>query len=152
MENTRKHNGIIVYETNIGNTMDTASAVVHEKWFAKGDDDTHRMLTDPVEILLKKIVEESTDITLTVKDLQAAKGANASHAFMERVPAMMQAMQQSREAMSTNALHLEIADMVLYLMILMERLGISMNDLDEALVERLAAIEGVQESAEAAAE
>ena len=77
MENTRMHNGIIVYETGIGETIDTAASVIHEKWFAGTDDDTHRLLTDPVELILKKIVEQSTDIALTTEDLQAAKGANS---------------------------------------------------------------------------
>lgn len=152
MENTRMHNGIIVYETGIGETIDTAASVIHEKWFAGTDDDTHRLLTDPVELILKKIVEQSTDIALTTKDLQAAKGANASHAYMERVPAMMQAMQQSREAMTTDALHYEIADMIVNLMVLMERLGISVNELDEAFNERLAKLEGVKEPEGASAE
>ena len=32
MENTRMHNGIIVYETGIGETIDTAASVIHENY------------------------------------------------------------------------------------------------------------------------
>lgn len=95
-------------ESQIGAALDSLAHTIHERRNAGEKSYTYRLLTDDLDKLLKKLVEEAHETTLAAKDVAVASD-------------------QTRSA-EVDHLRYEAGDVVYHLMVLLERCGISLDE------------------------
>ena len=102
-------------ESQIGASLESLAHTIHARRDAGEESYTYRLLTGDIDVLLKKLVEEAHETTLAAKDV-VAPGS---------VPA------------EVDHLRYEAGDVVYHLMVLLERMGISLDEFAAELNSRM---------------
>ena len=116
--------------SQIGATLEALAGTIHARREAGEGSYTFRLLTGNVDSPLKKVVEESNEVALAAKDVEAAKmmlaglaGHEGSHAGMADA--------------FCDHLRYEAADVVYHLLVVLERYGIGIDEFAAELNNRM---------------
>lgn len=102
-------------ESQIGATLDALTSTIRNRRDAGRESYTHRLLTEPLDDLLKKLVEESFETALAAKDASSLDA----------------------DPREVDHLRYEAADVVYHLLVVLERFGISSNEFAAELNTRM---------------
>ncbi len=102
-------------ESQIGSSLESLSRTIHDRRSAGEGSYTYRLLEGDIDVLLKKLVEEAHETTLAAKDVVANEGDSAE----------------------VDHLRYEAGDVVYHLMVLLERVGISLDEFAAELNSRM---------------
>lgn len=102
-------------ESQIGASLESLAHTIHERRNAGEESYTYRLLTGDIDTLLKKVVEEAHETTLAAKDVVAPGSAPKE----------------------VDHLRYEAADVVYHLMVLLERVGIPLDEFAAELNTRM---------------
>lgn len=107
----------------IGATLDALAATIQQRKSASGESYTHRLLTEKLDSLLKKVSEESLETCLAAKETDLLACGAACDA---------RAVEASRDHF-----RYEAADLIYHLMVLMARFDITNEQLAAELNARM---------------
>ncbi|MCI9628296.1 MAG: phosphoribosyl-ATP diphosphatase [Eggerthellaceae bacterium] len=99
--------------SQIGATMETLASAIAARRNAGEESYTHRLLAGDLDKLLKKVCEESLEVSLAAKETQ-----------------MLEACGGSDDAIDASVDHMryEAADVVYHLLVVLERFGVSIDE------------------------
>ncbi len=99
--------------SQIGATMETLASAIAARRNAGEESYTYRLLTGDLDKLLKKVCEESLEVSLAAKETQ-----------------MLEACGGSDDAIDASVDHMryEAADVVYHLLVVLERFGVSIDE------------------------
>ena len=123
----------------IGATLDDLCERIHGAWMLSNEYPTRKLLVGPSDVMFKQLVDFALDMAFTGKDYDFAHRANAANAYMEKVPATIAARSQGKEAKANYDLCNDAANIISTIMIIMERFGITREELAAAIDEHVAA-------------
>ena len=121
----------------IGDTLDALAATIANRREAGDASYTYRLLTGKEDDLLKKVMEEAGEVALAGKDLGSLLGGLEAHRKNPNVPESRVANMERRVEAATSHLRYEAGDVVYHLLVLLERYGISVDDLAAELNTRM---------------
>ena len=109
-------------QSQIGDALESLAHTIGERKNAGEESYTFRLLTGDLDKLLKKLVEEAHETTLAAKDIQALSGK-----------------EYTSECYQQNLDHLryEAGDVIYHLLVVLERNGISLDELAAELNSRM---------------
>lgn len=153
--------------SQIGDALDSLAATIHERRNAGEESYTYRLLHGDLEKLLKKVVEESFEVAMAAKDVQhlvaqvvndeataagsseVASGihaeahgetsdaeANAAHREAG-VDALALAVEEAAADAALDHFRYEVGDVIYHVLVLLERAGISLDELAAELNSRM---------------
>lgn len=131
--------------SQIGTSLEVLAATIAARREAGEESYTYRLLTASPDKVLKKLMEESGEVALAAKDVEswATSSVAAALAFesgagrsVEPDELSVQLPPEYDEAV--NHLRYEAADVVYHLMVVLERYGISMDELAAEMNARMA--------------
>lgn len=102
-------------ESQIGASLESLAHTIHERREAGEKSYTYRLLTGDLDNLLKKLVEEAHETTLAAKDVEAPGAAPEE----------------------VDHLRYEAGDVVYHLMVILERVGINLDEFAAELNSRM---------------
>ena len=113
--------------SQIGATLEALAGTIHARRDAGEGSYTFRLLTGNADSPLKKVVEESNEVALAAKDVEAAKMmlAGLADAFAAKADA------------ACDHLRYEAADVVYHLLVVLERYGIGIDEFAAELNNRM---------------
>lgn len=119
--------------SQIGDCLESLAATIHARREAGPASYTYRLLSGNADDLLKKLVEEAAELALAGKetlDLEALSDAEKLRALKASAP--REAAERSRDHA-----RYEAGDVLYHLLVICERLGISLDDLAAELNARM---------------
>ena len=99
--------------SQIGATMEALASTIASRQNADEESYTYRLLTGDLDKLLKKVCEESLEVSLAAKETQMLEACGASDADIDA---------------SVDHMRYEAADVVYHLLVVLERFGISIDE------------------------
>ena len=117
--------------STIGETLETLAATIASRRGATEESYTYRLLTGSEDEPLKKLVEESTELALAAKDLVTLE-KQVELEPVDQDPTTLLANDRVR----AHARY-EAGDVVYHLLVVLERLGITLDDLAAELNTRM---------------
>lgn len=123
-----------------GASLEALAATIAARREAGEESYTHRLLTGDVDAVLKKVMEEAGEVALAAKDADSALYFAGESA--EVAPGST-AAERLAEAASQSVDHLryEAADVIYHLLVVLERFGVSLEELAAELNNRMIADE-----------
>ena len=121
--------------SQIGDCLDVLAATIASRRDAGDESYTHRLLSGGADDLLKKLVEESCELTLAAKDVLALEEL----ASAEQLRGLEGSAPLADAARVRAHARYEAGDVVYHLLVVLERLGISLDDLAAELNTRMGA-------------
>ncbi len=115
-------------DSQIGSSLEALSATIAARRAAGEESYTHALLVGPADKLLKKVMEEAGEVALAAKDIEALRLAQA----VGSVDAVDERLDGAEDH-----LRYESADVVYHLLVVLERYGISMDELAAELNARM---------------
>ena len=126
--------------SQIGATLEALAATIAARREAGEESYTHRLLSDPADEVLKKVMEEAGETALAAKDVEswacsslaatlAVAGADADDALSVELPPEYDA--------AVDHLRYEAADVVYHLLVALERYGIGLDEFAAELNTRM---------------
>ena len=126
-----------VLASQIGATLEALASTIHARRNAGDESYTHRLLTGNADSPLKKVVEESNEVALAAKDVEAARALLAGVSGHEGShPGMVEAFAKQADA-ACDHLRYEAADVVYHLLVVLERYGIDIDEFAAELNNRM---------------
>ena len=120
--------------SQIGATLEALAGTIRARREAGEGSYTFRLLTGNADSPLKKVVEESNEVALAAKDVEAAKtmlaGHEGSHAGMAEAFA-------AKADAACDHLRYEAADVMYHLLVVLERYGIGIDEFAAELNNRM---------------
>ena len=116
--------------SQIGATLEALAGTIHARREAGEGSYTFRLLTGNADSPLKKVVEESNEVALAAKDVEAAKIMLAGLAGHEGSYA-------GKADAACDHLRYEAADVVYHLLVVLERYGITLDEFAAELNNRM---------------
>lgn len=131
--------------SQIGATLEALAKTIEARREAGEESYTYRLLTENPDKVLKKVMEESSEVALAAKDVEgwATSSLAAAIAFEsvqagERVDVENLAVQLPEEyEQAVDHLRYEAADVVYHLMVVLARYGISVDEFAAELNNRM---------------
>lgn len=111
----------------LGVVLEALGATIAARSSAGEESYTHRLLTGKADSLLKKVTEEATEVALAAKDIDGL--------------AMAAMTDGDGEDQALNHLRYESADLIYHLLVVLERYGITQDELAAELASRMTAAE-----------
>lgn len=123
--------------SQIGATFEALAGTIHARRNAGDESYTHRLLMGNADSPLKKVVEESNEVALAAKDVEAARALLAGVSGHEGShPGMVEAFAKQADA-ACDHLRYEAADVVYHLLVVLERYGIDIDEFAAELNNRM---------------
>ncbi len=117
--------------SQIGATFEALGTTIAARRDATDQSYTHRLLTEPPDTLIKKIMEEAQEVALAAKDVETcARVAEELKACGD------DASSDSRDV-QIDHLRYEAADLIYHLMVLLDRYDIGLDELAAELNNRM---------------
>ncbi|MEE0844623.1 MAG: phosphoribosyl-ATP diphosphatase [Eggerthellaceae bacterium] len=134
--------------SQIGATMEALACTIAARRDAGDESYTHRLLTGPLDKVLKKVAEEAVEVGLAAKDVesQAASSIAAALAVSPEADTLSVALSPDYDD-AVNHLRYEAADVVYHLMVVLERFGIGQDEFAAELNSRMTESERPQGAA-----
>lgn len=137
--------GEAVPASQIGATLEALAATIAARRDAGEESYTHRLLTGKVDDVLKKVMEESGEVALAVKDVEswavsslaATMGFEAASGAGEPEGALSVQL-PAEYGQAVDHLRYEAADVVYHLLVVLERFGVSLDEFAAELNNRMA--------------
>ncbi|MGI6046198.1 MAG: phosphoribosyl-ATP diphosphatase [Eggerthellaceae bacterium] len=107
--------------SQIGATLEALAHTIAARRGAGEESYTYRLLNDHLDLPLKKLVEEANEVVLAAKDCETAKQFKDDKALSDE----------------TDHLRYEAGDLVYHLLVVLERYGISIDELAAELNNRM---------------
>ena len=123
--------------SQIGATLEALAGTIHARRSAGEESYTHRLLTGNADAPLKKVVEESNEVALAAKDVEAAKALLAGLAGHEDSHGGMAGAFAAKVDAACDHLRYEAADVVYHLLVVLERYGIGIDEFAAELNNRM---------------
>lgn len=117
--------------SQIGATLEALTSTLAARRNASAESYTYRLLTGPSDAPLKKVMEEAGEVALSAKDVEAAR-CNC----ISTVEAGCSSAPDEAEA-ALDHLRYESADVVYHLLVVLERYGITLDELAAELNSRM---------------
>lgn len=108
--------------SQIGATLEALSHTIEQRRSAGAESYTYRLLVGELDKLLKKVSEESLEVCLAAKELEQMQRFEAEAAACDA---------------AVNHMRYEAADVVYHLMVLLERMGIGLDEFAAELNTRM---------------
>lgn len=124
-------------ESAIGATLEALASTISGRREAGEASYTFRLLTGKPDELLKKVMEEAGEVALAAKDLESLLGGLKAHQANPNVPESRVRNMQARADAAADHLRYEAGDVVYHLLVLLEKYGISLDDLAAELNARM---------------
>lgn len=134
--------------SQIGATMEALACTIAARRDDGDESYTHRLLTGPLDKVLKKVAEEAVEVGLAAKDVesQAASSIAAALAVSPEADTLSVALSPDYDD-AVNHLRYEAADVVYHLMVVLERFGIGQDEFAAELNSRMTESERPQGAA-----
>ncbi len=123
--------------SQIGATLEALAGTISARREAGEESYTHRLLTGGADAPLKKVVEESNEVALAAKDVEAAQAMLAGLAGHEASHQGMAAAFAAKADAACDHLRYEAADVVYHLLVVLERYGIGIDEFAAELNNRM---------------
>ena len=123
--------------SQIGATLEALAGTIHARRSAGEESYTYRLLTGSADSPLKKVVEESKEVALAAKDVEAFRVMLAGLAGHEDSHAGMAAAFTAKADAACDHLRYEAADVVYHLLVVLERYGIGIDEFAAELNNRM---------------
>lgn len=123
--------------SQIGATLEALAGTIHARRDAGEESYTFRLLTGNADAPLKKVVEESNEVALAAKDVEAARALLAGIAGHEGSHAAMAEAFANKADAACDHLRYEAADVVYHLLVVLERYGIGIDEFAAELNNRM---------------
>ena len=98
---------------------------------------TFRLLTGNADDALKKIMEEAGEVALAGKDLEQVRASAKAHELSAHAPESRVENMRHRAERAADHLRYEAADVVYHLLVVLERYGITLEELAGELNARM---------------
>lgn len=121
----------------IGATLEALACTIENRREAGDTSYTYRLLSGEPDKLLKKVMEEAGEVALAGKDLEQLLGGLKAHKNNPHVPESRVKNMENRVDAAVDHLRYEAGDVVYHLLVLLERYGISLDDLAAELNTRM---------------
>lgn len=121
----------------IGVTLEALAKTIASRRDAGDTSYTYRLLSGKADEPLKKVIEEAGEVALAAKDLEQLTGGLKACANDSGDPAGRAENVGKRAEAATDHLRYEAADVVYHLLVVLERYGISLDDLAAELNARM---------------
>ena len=122
--------------SQIGATLEALAATIHARRDADEKSYTYRLLTDLIDAPVKKLTEEATEVALAAKDADYATYF-AREAADVAVGTETAAKLDEQATDMLNHLRYEAADVIYHLLVVLERFGITTDELAAELNMRM---------------
>ena len=119
--------------SQIGECLEVLAATIEARRSAGEESYTHRLLTGNPDNVLKKLVEESCELTLAAKDVLALDALVEA----EELRSLEASAPRSAKHDALTHARYEAGDVVYHLLVVLARLGISLDDLAAELNTRM---------------
>ena len=123
--------------SQIGATLEALANTIHARREAGEESYTFRLLTGNADASLKKVVEESNEVALAAKDVEAAKALLAGLTGHEESHGGMVDAFAAKADAACDHLRYEAADVVYHLLVVLERYGIGIDEFAAELNNRM---------------
>lgn len=128
--------GEVVPESQVGATVEALAATIASRRGAGAESYTYRLLSESVDEVLKKVMEEAGEVALAAKDADSA--VYFAREAAEVAPDSETAQTLDRAASdSIDHLRYEAADVVYHLLVVLERFGVTLDEFAAELNNRM---------------
>ena len=121
----------------IGETLQALAETIADRRDAGDTSYTYRLLTGKSDDLLKKVMEEAGEVALAGKDADGLIRGLEQHAKMQNVPQGRIDNLERRKQAAIDHVRYEMGDVFYHILVLMERYGITLDDLAAELNTRM---------------
>ena len=123
--------------SQIGSTLEALASTIAARRDAGEESYTFRLLTGQADDALKKVIEEAGEVALAGKDLEQVLAGLKAHEANPHVPENRVENMRRRVDHASDHLRYEAADTVYHLLVVLERYGITLDELAGELNARM---------------
>ncbi len=130
--------------SQIGATIESLAQTIASRREAGEESYTHRLLTSSPDAVLKKLMEESCEVALAAKDVEAWATSSIAAALaaeygsaLDAEPSRLDVDLPDEYDAAVDHLRYEAADVVYHLLVVLERYGISIDEFAAELNNRM---------------